>query len=508
MNQNEAVLLTDEQMRQFITEGFLILKTDFAPEFHQQLVQQLDQVYEEEGNPGNNLLPRIREMQKVFENPVIQGALTSVLGPNYMMHTHRHGHRNNTSQPGSWHKDSYWGYKRMRNHHPWWAMIMYFPQDTPAELGPTGVMPGTQNYNTRIFESDESDSEATAKGAAGTFALIHYDIWHRSTPNVLGKNRYMLKFEFMRTQAPQAPSWNNQVKEWVTPASFSAPIIQHEALWRETWNWLSGQAGRSRDASLSASEVGDSVEQLMNQLKQEDQAARAAAADKLGLLGTNALHAGAVEALASALEDSFEPVALNAAYGLSRMGQQGIDSLLQALTKGEVSVSRTAAYGLSASGKQAVSGLIQSLGSKRAETVAHAVFALGELRQSAAEAVPALISLLTHEAQYVRHEVVEALGNIGTPSGQIVAALTKCLQDPDTQVRFMTGLSLAKLGSSAEDAVPQLITALDDENRYVRGHAAEALKHIGTSRAKDALINFLLDSRWCPTTTPASTFYP
>ena len=39
-------------------------------------------------------------------------------------------------QPGGWHKDSYWGYNRMRNHHPWWAMIMYFPQDTPVELGP------------------------------------------------------------------------------------------------------------------------------------------------------------------------------------------------------------------------------------------------------------------------------------------------------------------------------------------------------------------------------------
>src|ERR1700719_97296 len=199
LEKKEPLLLTDEQMRKFITEGFLLLQTDFSAEFHQRLNEQLLNVYNEEGNPGNNLLPRVTELQRVFEHPVITGALTSVLGPDYMLHAHRHGHYNAAETPGDWHKDSYWGYNRMRNHHPWWAMIMYFPQDTPAELGPTGVLPGTQNYDTRVFAADELDQEVLASGQAGTFALIHYDIWHRSTANRLGKPRFMLKFEFMRT---------------------------------------------------------------------------------------------------------------------------------------------------------------------------------------------------------------------------------------------------------------------------------------------------------------------
>ena len=58
-------------------------------------------MYTEEGNPGNNLLPRIRELRKVFDHPVVTGALTSVLGPNYMMHAHRHGHFN-ASQRSRW----------------------------------------------------------------------------------------------------------------------------------------------------------------------------------------------------------------------------------------------------------------------------------------------------------------------------------------------------------------------------------------------------------------------
>ncbi|MDF2715118.1 MAG: Phytanoyl-CoA dioxygenase [Paenibacillus sp.] len=117
---NEIRLLTDDQMRQFITNGYLLLKTDFPKPFHEALVGQLSEVYRSEGNPGNNLLPRIPQLQKVFDHPVVKGALTSVLGEGYMMHSHRHGHFNNSPKPGGWHKDSYWGYKRMRNHRPWW----------------------------------------------------------------------------------------------------------------------------------------------------------------------------------------------------------------------------------------------------------------------------------------------------------------------------------------------------------------------------------------------------
>ena len=225
------ILLTDEQMQAFITKGYVVLKTDFEPDFHANLMDELNHVYEEEGNPGNNLLPRVPKLRNVFNHPAVDGALKSVIGPNYLMHTHRHGHFNAAPEPGGWHKDSYWGYNRMRNHHPWWAMIMYFPQNTPPELGPTSVMPGTQNYASRIFIEDEMKEEVLASGEAGTFILIHYDIWHRATANTLGQPRYMLKFEFMRTEAPVAPSWNNENEEWKTPSSANELFYQHEEMW-------------------------------------------------------------------------------------------------------------------------------------------------------------------------------------------------------------------------------------------------------------------------------------
>ncbi|WP_233146999.1 HEAT repeat domain-containing protein [Paenibacillus selenitireducens] len=470
MKPNAPLLLTDEQMSKFITEGFLILQTDFSEDFHARLNDQLNHVYEQEGNPGNNLLPRIREVQQIFDHPVVTGALTSVLGPNYMMHAHRHGHYNEQKIAGGWHKDSYWGYDKMRNHHPWWAMIMYFPQATPKELGPTGVLPGTQNHQTRTFVPDEMPEEALASGEAGTFALIHYDIWHRSTPNVLGKPRYMLKFEFMRTEAPMLPSWDNQVTEWSKPASYTTPIAEHETLWEETWNWLSGRLG-----SLAKTGSGEP---------------------------------SVVDALAQQLTSDFEPDALNAAYELARHGNAGVNVLMQALLDGDENASRTAAYGLSVAGPDAVPALLSALDDEIPATLVRTIFALSEQQQHAAVAVPRLTELLSFPEDRVRQAVSEALGLIGSPSDQVVSALIQCLQDSDVQVRFTAGLALSRIGASADAAVPQLEIALEDDNRYVRAHAAEALRYIGSERAKDILIDSLFQSRWCSTTTPASTFYP
>ncbi|TNJ67625.1 phytanoyl-CoA dioxygenase [Paenibacillus hemerocallicola] len=512
---NEIRLLTDDQMRQFITDGYLLLKTDFPQPFHEALIGQLSEVYRSEGNPGNNLLPRIPQLQKVFDHPVVKGALTSVLGEGYMMHSHRHGHFNNSPKPGGWHKDSYWGYKRMRNHRPWWAMIMYFPQDTPIELGPTGVMPGTQNYETRTFASDESAGEVTAAGEAGTFVLIHYDIWHRSTANLAGRERFMLKFEFMRTQAPTEPSWDNREPDWATPASLGASVYPHEAMWEDAWYWMSGKEAGCRIGKEADSAQPAGIASMLEQLRSDEPEHRAAASDRLAVIGSSAAPFGAAAALGHALEDTFEPVAINAAYGLARMGEEGSETLLRALQHGEPKVSRLAAYGLSVAGAAPIGGLIAALGSEREDTVFHAAFALGEQKDAAAsaEAVRELAGLLNHPSERLRCAAADALGSLGAyrgagASAEGVEALTKALQDSDAQVRFTAGLSLAKWGARAEGAVPRLVEALEDENRYVRAHAAEALYYIGTTKAKDALLDFLRPSRWCPTTTSASTFYP
>ena len=73
-------------------------------------------------------------------------------------------------------------------------------------------------------------------------------------------------------------------------------------------------------------------------------------------------------------------------------------------------------------------------------------------------------------------------------------------------MRTAATFALCRLGPRAAEAVSALEQVLDDENRYVRADALYALERIGTPQAKDTLIKHLMPARWCPLTTPESTF--
>ena len=94
-------LLTDEQMQHFIVNGYINIKTDLPVDFHEAIFQETEAVFEKEGNPGNNLIPRIPDIQEIFDHPVVDAALTGLVGPNYYTHPHRHCHYNPPAVPDS-----------------------------------------------------------------------------------------------------------------------------------------------------------------------------------------------------------------------------------------------------------------------------------------------------------------------------------------------------------------------------------------------------------------------
>ena len=83
-------LLTDQQVQRFIVDGYVILQADGMPGLHDRIRSTIEEVYETEGNIGNNILPRIPDIARVFEHPNVAGALTSLLGPDYVLNPHRH----------------------------------------------------------------------------------------------------------------------------------------------------------------------------------------------------------------------------------------------------------------------------------------------------------------------------------------------------------------------------------------------------------------------------------
>ncbi len=502
---SQPIALSQAQMRHFVAHGYVVLKTDFPAEFHATLSRRIQEVMSKEGNPGNNILPRVPEVQEVFRHPVIQGALTSVLGPSYIMHPHRHCH---FTEPGrkvqSWHKDSYWGYAKVRNHHPWWAMIFYYDHAVDEVLGPSAFMPGTQYYNNRT--GDESEQDVHMLGEAGTFGLIQYDLWHRGNANHSTATRSMLKFQFVRMDRPVPSANENHTATW-KPMNGDGPPNRHDTIWQHHWHWLHGSQPATN--GKSSSKVGTWVDQLSSLQKQM----RLAAADELGLLGNSA--GDAIPALAAALADEYEPVALNAAYALAGMGTPAVPALIAGLQSADKDTARNAAYGLAAAGRPAADALIDQLEHEAAQTRGYAAFALGEIGLAGSDladaGVAGLEKLVNDPDEWVRRNTAEALGTIDVvdqPSVHTrrIDTLIRTLADSDEQVRFNSGLSLARIGAPAAAAVPALQRALQDENRYVRANAVEALNRIGTSEAQRVLIDYLLNARWCPSTTPESTF--
>ena len=269
-------LLNDTQMREFIVNGYVTVQADFPPAFHESVRAQVEAIFTSEGNPGNDILPRIPELADLCTHPAVTGALTSILGPGYAMHPHRHCHQTPPQQRAQrQHQDSYEDDQNVRHHRTRWAMAFfegflaemclranpiqktfkYYPQDVPKAMGPTSVLPASQYYISR--SQAERQEEALVCGDAGTVTfedsfggqvfqskpntknlqIVHYDLWRRATTNRSDRNRYMVKFLFCRMTEPTAPSWNCIEPSWRTPGGDGST----PNLWQSVWNWHAGQ---------------------------------------------------------------------------------------------------------------------------------------------------------------------------------------------------------------------------------------------------------------------------
>ena len=250
---NERYLLDDAAVARFVVEGYTLVETDFPPEFHRAVCRRIEEVLRG-GNPGNEILARVPELQAVYDHPAVRGALVSLLGPEMAMHAHRHCHALPPGHGGQqWHQDDV----NRRHHRIWRVLAMYYPQDVTAEMGPTMILPGTQYRNAptaRMASYGVFDSQVALSVKAGTVAITHYDLWHRATPNRSDRTRYMLKFLFDRTRKPEGPSWRADperkeqtltdfIRVW-PPLDNQTDCYKHRLIWMDVWKWLYGEEGR------------------------------------------------------------------------------------------------------------------------------------------------------------------------------------------------------------------------------------------------------------------------
>lgn len=137
-------LLKDADVKRFCTDGFLLIQpSSLSRDFHAALCDQLV----ESGANGDNLMAQVPDLMKVYTDPAVLGAARSLVGPGCDLHKHRHTH-GSIGNPeafqaplAGWHKDPFFFEPHVRFKHSFrWVFALYFPQDTPLELGGTEIL--------------------------------------------------------------------------------------------------------------------------------------------------------------------------------------------------------------------------------------------------------------------------------------------------------------------------------------------------------------------------------
>ena len=458
---SDPILLTDEAMQRFIREGYVTVQSGLPKSYHDAMYARLEPL-EEDGLVGhNNLLPMVPELGELLDEPVVRGALQSILGPDYYLHFHRHDHVNHPEdvQPmqawhlgdGRLHKDgerhAHYMVDGRRHHATRFVMLFYYPQDTTLEMGPTGIAPRSQYLLRHALNEDD---RIPLPGDAGTVMIVHFDIAHgRYAANTTDMNRHMVKFLYTRNLDPARPSWNHENPDWADSGDPQEPI------WQYMWNWHRGAAPGTAPRS------------------------------------------GEDTALVERLHGSNVAEAIGAAYTLGNLGL--VEPLLDALTSSDADLRCFAGYGFPPLGAGAVAPLLDLLDGADPDLCVQVADILGDIGPRAADALPVLIQLCHHDDPRVRHYAIESVGIVGQLESEAPVELVDAIRDPDAIVRHHAALSAARFGAKAA-ALPGIVDALRDnlyhDHHHVRGWSIEALQRLGTPEGFDAALKYLMATRW------------
>ena len=477
---------------------------------------------------GNNVLPRVAELQQILDAPVIHGALQSILGDGYVLSPHRSRHVSEpldeadrhltltgnehgapmgegSSGNSAWHQDGHIPMSRARYHVPRAAMILYFPQDTPVERGPTRVIPGT-HLQPYLTGSDYPFAFVADGIKAGTCLLIAFDIAHAALSNLTDLTRYMIKFVLLRTRNPVRPDWDGGEGKWRSPR-VRLGQFEHTRTWSHIWDWMRGAPRFS-----AGNEAGsDEIPRLIGLLNTTDQPARLDAIYRLAAMGAVAIG----PLTESLLGNAGQGREFTCPYQLDKWGEYvPIGDPNERRWNDVAYTLQDEAYALGAIGEVAVPALRELLRHEDAWIRINAAFALGEVGAPAACAVPDLAALLDHELHQVARASLDAMACIGTNIRVALPAIRRLLtvDNPAWQEGMLAGQRYGEVGVRFNalcallnsdvpmDEVDDLMVAcLDNVNGYVQALAIEALTRPRNGEDRAGLrhaLHYLRAHRW------------
>ena len=212
-----APTLTDTQVLEFCHRGYLILEGVVAPETNERVGEFIRAHPYAAGDGGefedDRLLAEEWFVKEVILNRQAAGAVRSLLGRQAALPTWMFNHRSTQPKPAQqWHRDGCSRYGHAVNH----LQVFYYPQDTPRELGPTEVLPGSHflfNLGSYMGHYGGISGTASTAAAAGTIFITAYPIWHRRGTSSAPGVRDMLKYLYWRMAPPR--------RDWIVEPDFN-----------------------------------------------------------------------------------------------------------------------------------------------------------------------------------------------------------------------------------------------------------------------------------------------
>ncbi len=192
--------LNDLDVARFCKTGFLIYEGIVSDEINQRTQEFLDE--HPSGEP-TEILVEDWFVDGVLKNPQAAGAVRSLLGKDFKLPTFMSNHRKPCPEKVvcAWHRDG----GGMVTHQVHNLQVFYYPQDTPKEMGPTQLIPGShfiagsRRFMKHIGGVQKAVSTASA---AGSIFITHYPVLHRKTTATGTGIRNMLKYNYHRRSAP------------------------------------------------------------------------------------------------------------------------------------------------------------------------------------------------------------------------------------------------------------------------------------------------------------------
>lgn len=182
-------LLTAKQMAQFVTNGYIVLENVVPSALNEAVHADLRAQRGQSGDFWANN----ENIRKVFAVPQVKGALDSLVGSQPVYdHSAVHTVGPEYAKGQTYHADSIIDARPLAFD----VQAFYFCHDTPYEMGPTLVLPGShlRRVNTAsIGRYKNILGQKRLACTAGTVAILHHGIWHCAQANQTNTMRYVFK---------------------------------------------------------------------------------------------------------------------------------------------------------------------------------------------------------------------------------------------------------------------------------------------------------------------------